>query len=173
MRLRHVDIDAQHLPEQFLGILRAMIGVVAGPAIAEADVQVTVRAEREMSAVVVRERLRDRGRPVRTTEAEIEPRRRIGDERIGRAAKPRHHRVAGPVREVDEEASARRVGRERESEQAALAAGEHRRAQVEKVGRLDVPFRTTRIRPACSTTNCTLRSSGSWTKAMGAVKPEA
>ena len=40
------------------------------------------------------------------------------------------------IREVDEEAAARRVGRERQAEQSALAAGEDDRAQVEEVAGL-------------------------------------
>ena len=80
--------------------------------------------------------MRDRGRPVGPPKRRSNRDAGIGDERIRRPAEPRDDRVAGTIREVDEEAAARRVGRERQSEQAALAAGEDGRAQIEKVGGL-------------------------------------
>ena len=47
----------------------------------------------------------------------------IGDEWIGRSPEPRDHRVAGRIREVDEEAAARRViGREHQAQQTLFAA---------------------------------------------------
>ena len=98
-----------------------MFRVVARAAIAEPDVEIAVRSEREVSAVVIGERLRDDA--LRPVELQIESRGRIGDERIGRAREARDDGVAVWVREVDVEAAARRViGREREAEQALLAA---------------------------------------------------
>ena len=55
----HADVDAQHLAEQLVRVLRAMVGIVAGSAVAEADVEKAVGPEREVAAVVVRERLLD------------------------------------------------------------------------------------------------------------------
>ena len=93
MRIGHVDVDAQHLAEQLLRILRAMIGIVARAAVAEADVEVAVGSEREMPAVVIRERLRDDGGAV-GRQSEIEARSGVGDERIGRSPEPGDDRVA-------------------------------------------------------------------------------
>ena len=45
--------------------------------------------------------------------------------------------------------------------------------EVEKVGAWSPALATTRIRPPCSTTNCTAGSVGSWTKAIGSLKPQA
>ena len=54
-----VDVDAQDLAEQRVGVLAVAVRVAAGAAVAEADVQVAVRAEGELAAVVVRVRLVD------------------------------------------------------------------------------------------------------------------
>ena len=71
----------------------------------------------------------------RAAELQIESRRRIGDERVRRAPESRDDRIAGPVGEVDVEAAARRVvGRERQPEQAALAAARDAAGQIEEVG---------------------------------------
>ena len=72
---------------------------------------------------------------VGAAEAEVESRRGIGDERIGRSPEARDDRVAGSIGEVDVEAAARGVGRKGEAEQAALAAGEIAPAQIEEVRR--------------------------------------
>ena len=151
-----------------------MVGIVAGSAVAEADVQVAVRTEGEMAAVVIRERLRDRGRSARAAEAQIEPRRGIGDERIRRAPEPRRPRCRRndsvkltKKRPLDASGANASPSRPR-SPPASTAV-----AQVEKVGRQDGAAAHDADPAACSTTNCTLRSSGSWTNATGAVKPDA
>ena len=54
-----VDVDAQHLAEQLIRVLRVVLRIVAAAAVAHADVEIAVRAEREMAAVVIGERLRD------------------------------------------------------------------------------------------------------------------
>ena len=106
-----------------------MIGIVARPAVAHPDVQIAVRPEHQVAAVVVRERLRDERRAA--TPLQIEAGRGVRDERIRRrSAEPRDHGVAG----VDEEPSARRVRREREAEQPAFAARQHRAAEIQEVG---------------------------------------
>ena len=132
----HVHVDAQHLAEQLGGTLCAVRGIVARTAVAEADVQKTVGTEHEIAAVVVRERLRDERRARGAAPAQIEAGARIGDEWIGRSPEPRDHRVAGRIREVDEEAAARRIiGREDEAQQALFAARHNRRGEVQKIGR--------------------------------------
>ena len=123
------------LPSSVGGILRAVLGIVARAAVAHADVEKAVRAEGEIAAVVIRERLADeRERP--SLQSQIEARRRIGDQPVRRRSpEARDDGVAGAVGEVDEEAAAARVvGRERQAEQAPLAAGDDGAAQVEKVG---------------------------------------
>ena len=57
--LGHVDVDAEDLAEQGLGILRAVAGIVARAAVAQADVEEAVGPERHVAAVVVGERLLD------------------------------------------------------------------------------------------------------------------
>ena len=67
--------------------------VVARTAVAHADVEIPVRAEREVAAVVVVEWLGDD--PLAVGPAEIEARRRVGAERIGRRpSEPRDDGVA-------------------------------------------------------------------------------
>ena len=127
----------QHLPEQLLRVLRAMIRIVARAAVAEPDVEVSVRTEHEIAAVVVRERLRDERVARGAAPPQVEPRRRVGHDRIARAAKPRDDGVAGWVREVHEEPSACRIRREREAEQPLFAAEDQRRRQVDEIGRQD------------------------------------
>jgi hypothetical protein len=110
-----------------------MIGIVAGPAVAEPDVEETVRSEREMAAVVVGERLPDDRQP--GAPAQIETGRGIGDEPIVRAApEARDDRVARAIGEVDERARARGIGREDEPEQSLLPARDDRAAKIEKIG---------------------------------------
>ncbi len=124
---RVVDVDAQHLAEQLVRILRAVARIVAAAAVARADVEQAVRAEAQRAAVVVFERLRDGQQHLR--------RRGIGAVRIGRARAIRrdHRRAVAGARVVDEEAAVGRVERmKREAEQAALAAGGDQAAEVEK-----------------------------------------
>ena len=149
--------------------------IVARAAVAEADVEIAVRTEREVAAVVIGERLRDERRPVGAAPAQIEPRRGIGDDRVRRAAEARDDGVAGAVGEVDEEAAARRrVRRKREPEQSLLAARDDRGRQVEKVGRR---ARRRRARRGCGRSagrrTGSARSAGSCTNAIGDVNPDA
>jgi hypothetical protein len=110
-----------------------MVGVVARSAVAESDVEISVGTEREVAAVVIRERLRDD--PACAFELQVEARRRIRDERIRRPQESRDDGVAIRIREVDEEAAARRViGREDETEQTALAAARDSAGQIEEIG---------------------------------------
>ena len=101
-----------------------MIRIVAGAAVAETDVEKTVRPEGEVPAIVVGERLLDDRRPANAIPPEIESRRRVRDERIGRAAEARDDGVAVGPREVDVKAPGQAgIGREGEAEQPLLAAG--------------------------------------------------
>src|SRR5262245_46286787 len=132
MRVGHVDVDAQHLAEQFRGILRAMVRVVARSAVAKADVEKAVRAEHEVPAVVVRERLADE-REARAP-AQVEARRRIGRERVvRRSQKPRDDGVARSIGEVDEEPPRGGLRRKDETEQSTFAARDDVVAQIEEV----------------------------------------
>ncbi len=125
-------IDAQELSEQDVQVLRVRRRIVGAAAVAGADVQVAVRPELELAAVVVVLGVRD---------LENDTLRRLGD--VGVRGSPvlgddqvtepslSGHRVGGVV---DVEASARRVVRsEGHREQAALIiAGPHRAADVEE-----------------------------------------
>src|ERR1044071_10127874 len=101
-------------------ILRTIAGVTCRAAVAHADVQIAVRSELQLPAVVVRERLRD---------AQQDPRgRRIGAIRIRL-----RHPIAGDdggsrsgrLRVVDEEEAVLLVMRmKRDAEETALAAAE-------------------------------------------------
>ena len=131
------DVDPQHLPEELGRILRAMIGIVARSPVAETDVEIAVRTKREMPAVVIGERLSDERRPRRAAPSQIEPRGGIGHYRIRRAAQAGDDGVAGAVREVDEEPSARRPRRKREAEQSLLAARHDGGRQIDEIRRQD------------------------------------
>ena len=52
-----VDVDAQDLAEQEIAVLRAIAGISAATAIAEADIQVPVRSKQDVTAAVNGERL--------------------------------------------------------------------------------------------------------------------
>jgi hypothetical protein len=85
---------------------------------------------------VVRKRLPDHRRRAGAVPSQVEARRRIGDERVRRAAKARDDGIAVPVREVHEEAAGQpRVRREREAEQTLLAPRPHGRRDIEKIHR--------------------------------------
>ena len=151
--VRDAHVDAQHLAEQRAGPLRLVLWIAAGAAVAHADVEIPVRPERDLAAVVVAERLAD-GALRRRCEGraavvgghvglrrpqQVEARVRIGDQRVGgRSEEARHDRVpvtgAGEVHV--EPAGARVVAREGEAEQAALAAARDRRRQVQEIGAL-------------------------------------
>ena len=137
-----VHIDAQHLSEQRVEVLAVSMRIAAAAAVAHADVEKTVGAEGDPSAVVVRERLIDaeqrRGRVGK------------GHVRIVGHAVLDDLRVAVDVGVVDEEAAVLRVaGMEGEAEQALLVAAAHEIADVEK-GLVRRPRRLMRmsIRPA-------------------------
>ena len=175
MAVRHADVDPQHLAEQLRRILRAMIGIVAGAAVAEADVEEAVGTEREVAAVVIRERLRDERLARRAAPAQIEARRRhrpitplsgrrnrattVSPERLVKLTKKRPL-VACPAETRGRAAPARRPRRSPPTDR-------------ESPRRATLPLRTTRMRPSCCTTNCTARSAGSCTNAIGSVKPDA
>ena len=113
--------------------------IVAAATVAGADVEIPVRTEREVPAVVIRVvRMRDEG--LTTWPDEIESGRGIRD---GAFAGDRRNRATtmSPfgTGEVDEEAAARGgVGRKRHPEQALLAAGpDDGRTQIEEGRRLE------------------------------------
>ncbi len=120
-------VDAQQLGEQHVLVLPVPHRIAARAAIAHRDVQVAIGSERELTAVVVVERLRDLedhdlGRLVRQRAARGE----AGDLRAQRSA----------ARVVEEEhTTAREVGREREPEESLLAAELDVVADVEEHGR--------------------------------------
>jgi hypothetical protein len=119
------DVEPEDRCQERVGVLAVAVGVAARAAISKPDVEVAVRPEREMPAVVVRVRLVDRedhlGRPG------IRPLRIVAD------PVARHDRVAANVRVVDVEAAVVGVvGFERESQEALLAAGHDPVAHIEE-----------------------------------------
>ena len=140
IRIRHVDIDAQHLAKPFRRRLRAILRIVSRAAVAEADVEKAVGAKRQVAAVVIGEGLRDERGSARAAPTQIETRARIGDQRVARSHEPRDDGVAGRVGEVHEEAAAGRViGRERQAEQTPLAPERDRALEIEEGSRQDRP----------------------------------
>ncbi len=155
--VRHAHVDAQDLSEQRERTLRLIARIATGAAVAHEDVQVAVRAEGDLAAVVIGEGLADEallgllerdavgtvgvavdvghGRP-----EQIEARGLLRYQGIGRRATETRDdggaRGIGADRftgEVHVEAARPRVvGRERESEQAALTATDRLLAQVEE-----------------------------------------
>ncbi len=57
--LAPIDVDSQDLAEQLVGILGAVLRIAARAAIAHADVEETIRSERNHAAIVVGVGLRD------------------------------------------------------------------------------------------------------------------
>ena len=87
-RARSVDVDPEDLSEQVVDVLRSIAGVVAGAAVAHADVEEPVGAELHHAAVVVREGLRD------DEEDTLAARRRRQDRSSGRTPPPQSRRQA-------------------------------------------------------------------------------
>ena len=127
-----VDVDAQHLAEQGVGRLRVALRVVGVAAVAHADVEVAVRAELQLPAVVVGVRLGDRqedGFAERVGAVTVERRHVV----------PRHDGLSRTVGVVHEEETVGRVGRvKRGREQTLLAAADDLRGDVEKRRRQDL-----------------------------------
>ena len=71
--------------------------------VTKADVEITVRTERQVSAVVIGEGLRDDACP---TQAQIEPAGGVGGQQIRGSPEPCDDGVSVPVREVHEESAA-------------------------------------------------------------------
>ena len=139
--VRHVHVDPQELAEQGAGRLCKMHRVARASTVAHAHVQIAIRAEHQVPAVVIRERLRDERATVRPDQ--VLAGREVGAERIVlRAVDARDNGIARKVREVDEHASRslavhgvphRRAGRlNGEPEESALAATRDLIGEVEK-----------------------------------------
>ena len=109
-----------------------MTRIVAGTAIPEPDVEIAIGTERQVPAVVVRERLRDECRAAgavhRRSKREVASAiSRIADRR-NRATTVSPARIG----EVHEEPAAGRVGRKRQAQQPVLAARRDRAREIEK-----------------------------------------
>src|SRR5690606_8002397 len=57
IRARAVDVDAQQRAEQIRRVLRTSARIAGAAAVTEPEIEIAVGAERDMTAVVVRERL--------------------------------------------------------------------------------------------------------------------
>ncbi len=121
-------VDAKNLPEQGRQALPVVIGISPAPAVPHPDVEVAVGTERELPAVVVRERLRDLQE------------NGLGARRVAREGEQRDRRVAVHVRVVGPEL-ALRTGPwlEGDREEAALAAAAHAVRDVQERSRQDRP----------------------------------
>src|SRR6185436_6514415 len=95
--------------------------IVGRPAVPHAAIEIAVRPERQVPAVVIRERLRDARGTAGAAPSQVEPRRRVRDDGTGCAPESRDDRVAGTIGEVHEEPAAGRIRGKGETEQAALA----------------------------------------------------
>jgi hypothetical protein len=135
MSVRDVDVDAQHLPEQLNRVLRAVLRIVAGAAVAHPDVEISIRTECEVAAVVIRVRLPDDGWSPGASPSQVEARRRIRHDGAGRPPESRDDGVARGIGEVHEQPAAGRVGGEGEAEQAALAAAGNDGRHIEEIAR--------------------------------------
>ena len=170
--VRHVDVDAQHLAEQRVRVLRVVQRIAAAAAVAQADVEIAVGTKRQVAAVVIRERLLDEAAAVGPHQVEA----RAGIDRALRVARvARDHGVAVEIGEVDVEAPRGRVvGREREPEQPALAA--RRRSPIEGRGTTPEPRRCCGRSGWCRAVRPHRTSrgrAGSMTNATGLVRPVA
>ena len=114
------------LPSSVVTVLRPVIRIVAAATVAEADVEKAIRPEREVAAVVVRERLLDDPRPalVHTADRSGWPDR---PRRPGRPPEPCDHGVAVQVGEVHEEPAA---GRQSPARARGRAGRARRRAAM-------------------------------------------
>jgi hypothetical protein len=139
-----------------------MIGVVARPAVAEADVQKTIRSKREVAAVMVRERLRDESN--RDAASAVRP--LFGRRKRATTVSPDRLVKLTKNRPLVVESGANARPSNPCSPPATIAADTSRKSAP------TTPPRTTRMRPSCSTTNWTLRSAGSGTTAIGKLNPD-
>ncbi len=119
-------VQAQQRAEERVGVLAGAKRIAARPAVAKAEVEHSVRPERQLSAVVVRVRLwltQHHGRGIQRCTA-------VADRH------PRQHRIARRVGVVDERflGAVRADGyrAQREAQQAALATGRDPAGQVEE-----------------------------------------
>lgn len=130
------DVNPEHLAEQRERILRVVVGIVATATIAGADIEISIRPEREVAAVVIGvARMRD-GAPVAGPD-QIESGGGIRRQRRGRRSpESGHDDIATGTGEIDEEPPARGgVGGEGHAEQALFTTSEDDgRAQVEERG---------------------------------------
>jgi hypothetical protein len=128
------DVDAQHLSEQALRILRELEGIVRSAAVSRREPEEVVEhAVLEGAPFVVREA----GAVGLVDEQQGLFAVGVGDVRVGRDREARHHRVEVQIRVVDREQPGRRVvAREGEAEQAALTPGADAALDVEEGGRL-------------------------------------
>src|SRR4029450_3986687 len=131
-----VHVNPQHFSEELSRILGAITGVVCRPAVAKTDEEEPIRAERKVSAIGIGEWLRDERRSSGSTPMQIEPRRGIGNHRIGRPHKARYDAVSRKVCKVDEKSAACCViGRKGEPEKPALSARAHGGTEIQEIGR--------------------------------------
>src|SRR5205823_2333128 len=125
-RHRHAaarGVDPEQLAELRRGVLRAVLGVAAGAAVAHADPELAVGPELELAAVVVRVGLRDEQKLPRRARDRASPVGAVLDDA----------RVAVPVGVVDVEEPVLRVaGVEGDREKPLLPAAQDEAPDVEE-----------------------------------------
>ena len=125
-----IDVDAQQLAQANAEVLCVVVGITAAAAVADADVQIAVRAEDDVAAVVIAERVCHR--------EELAFRRRVRHIGVRRAAQVFRDddRTVGLARVVDVElAAGPELRMERKAEKPALAARQHLRRDIEERSR--------------------------------------
>jgi hypothetical protein len=123
VRCAAVHVEPQEVAQQVRGVLSMAVRVAAGPAVAEADVQKTIRTESDVAAVVILERLVDTNDVLAATGVQREPVVRALE-----ASDHRHHRRSFGERNV--RLAIRRPARmERHPEQSALRVRVHGQRQ--------------------------------------------
>ena len=142
------------LPSSSEGFCARWLGIIAGPAVAQADVEIAVGAEREVAAVVIRERLPMKAGP------SLRQRRSKRDAGSATSGLPSERRKRAttvlPDRSVKltKNRPLVRVGRKGQPQQPLLAVRTRRhRSGRESLDETPCRSRTTRMRPPCSTTN--------------------
>jgi hypothetical protein len=97
IRVGNAHVDTKHLAEQLRRVLRAVIGIVARSAVTESHVEKPVGSEREMTAVVVRKRLRDERGARRSAPTQIETRCGVRDHISAGPSEARDDGIAGAL----------------------------------------------------------------------------
>ena len=127
-----LNVDTQNRSVQCTGILSIVELIAASAAIAHGNVKHAIRAEQNMTAIMVARGLRDR-------ENEL-GRSCVGNIGVSTDHVAHHTRVTVGVRIVDVKVTVSGIlGVKREAEQTLLAAGRHKARDIQKRGHVQLP----------------------------------